>query len=142
MQLSNFLRDIGEDWERGRIYIPLEDLERFGYTEDDLARGVIDERFVALMRFEIGRTRHIYALADEGMRYIPRGSRFPVIVARRLYSEILERIEEAGYDVFSRRPDTPLPRKLAVAASCAAHNPSELVARLPLPGGAAIATPS
>src|SRR3712207_9258204 len=66
MQLSNFLRDVGEDWRRGRVYLPLEDLERFGYTEQDLASGVVDERFVALMSFEIERARRLYEIADEG----------------------------------------------------------------------------
>ncbi|HEV2092221.1 MAG TPA: phytoene/squalene synthase family protein, partial [Rubrobacter sp.] len=66
MQLSNFLRDIGEDWRRGRVYLPLEDLKHFGYEEEDLASGVVDERFVALMRFEIERARRLYAFSDEG----------------------------------------------------------------------------
>jgi phytoene synthase len=82
MQLTNFLRDVGEDWRRGRVYIPLEDLERFRYDEADLEGGVVDERFVELLRFEIRRTRRLYALADEGMGYIPRGRRYPVVVAR------------------------------------------------------------
>ena len=84
MQLSNFLRDVGEDWRRGRVYLPLEDLAHFGYKERDLASGVVDERFVALMRFEIERARRLYEVADQGIDYIPRGRRFPVVVARKL----------------------------------------------------------
>ncbi|MEW6636216.1 MAG: phytoene/squalene synthase family protein [Actinomycetota bacterium] len=129
MQLSNFLRDLGEDWRRGRVYLPLEDLDRFEYTERDLATGVVDERFVALMRFEISRARKLYEFSDEGMCLIPRGRRYPVIVARRLYAAILDEIEASGYDVFSRRAGTSRLRKVRVAAACALANPGELLAR-------------
>ena len=130
MQLSNFLRDVGEDWRRGRVYLPLEDLERFGYTERDFALGVVDERFVALMRFEIERARRLYEVADQGMGYIPRGRRFPVIVARELYAAILDRIEAHRYDVFSRRAQVSRPAKLLVAARCAANDPGEIADRI------------
>ncbi len=130
MQLSNFLRDVKEDWARGRIYLPLEDLERFGYTEQDLDAGVVDGRFEALMRFEISRARWLYEVADEGMRYIPQGRRYPVMVARELYATILDRIEAHDYDVFSRRADTTRPYKLRTAATIAARNPREILARL------------
>lgn len=139
MQLSNFLRDIGEDWERGRIYLPLEDMERFDYAEEDLAAGVVDERFVGLMRFQIGRARGLYEIADEGMSYIPRGRRYPVVVARHLYAAILERIEDAGYDVFSTRAETSSAYKLRVAAACAARDPGEWSARLVGFPGASVA---
>jgi phytoene synthase len=130
MQLSNFLRDVGEDWRRGRVYLPLEDLARFGYTERDLASGVVDERFAALMRFEIDRARRLYEVADEGMGYIPRGRRFPVVVARELYAAILGRIEAQHYDVFSRRAQVSRPAKLLVAARCAASAPGEIADRI------------
>ncbi len=130
MQLSNFLRDVGEDWRRGRVYLPLEDLARFGYTERDLASGVVDERFVNLMRFEIERARKLYDIADEGIGYIPRGRRFPVVVARELYAAILDRIEAQGYDVFSRRAQVSRPGKVVVAAGCAVRDPGEIAARI------------
>jgi phytoene synthase len=130
MQLSNFLRDVGEDWWRGRVYLPLEDLARFEYTERDLASGVVDERFVDLMRFEIERTRKLYKIADEGMGYIPRGRRFPVVVARELYAAILDRIEAQSYDVFSRRAQISRPAKVVVAARCAARDPGEIATRI------------
>lgn len=123
MQLSNFLRDVREDWERGRIYLPLEDLKRFGYSEEDLGTGQMNEAFVELMRFEIGRARMLYLAADGGMGYIPRGRRYPVLVARHLYAAILERIEELGYDVFSGRAGTTFAEKLRVAATCAVGEP-------------------
>ena len=130
MQLSNFLRDIGEDWRRGRVYLPLEDLAHFGYTQQDLASGVVDERFVALMRFEIERARRLYEVADEGMGYIPRGRRFPVVVARELYAAILDRIEAHNYDVFSHRAQISRPGKLLYAARCAARDPREIADRI------------
>ena len=130
MQLSNFLRDVGEDWRRGRVYLPLEDLARFGYTERDLASGVVDERFARLMRFEIERARKLYDIADEGIGYIPKGRRFPVVVARELYAAILGRIEAQRYDVFSRRAQVSRPAKLLIAAGCAAREPGEIADRI------------
>jgi phytoene synthase len=129
MQLTNFLRDIKEDWARGRIYLPLEDLGRFGYAEEELGQSVVDERFVSLMRFEVSRTRMLYRLADEGMHYIPQARRYPVVVARQLYEAILARIEAQGYDVFTRRAQTSLPYKLRVAAGCAIDDLPRLFAK-------------
>lgn len=118
MQLTNFLRDIGEDYrERGRIYLPLEDLERFGYTEAELANGLVTERFRALMRFEIARNRAIYRRAEQGIPALPPFARFPIRLAGRLYAAILERIERNGYDVFSRRAATSRAYKLRTATA-------------------------
>ncbi|MBA3789966.1 MAG: phytoene/squalene synthase family protein [Rubrobacter sp.] len=129
MQLSNFLRDIREDWERGRIYVPLEDLERFGYSEENISAGVVDKRFAGLMEFQIQRTRGLYDFAAHGMGYIPRGRRFPVLVAGELYEDILDRIEAQGFDVYTRRAETSQARKLAVMARVAAREPGEILAR-------------
>jgi phytoene synthase len=95
----------------------------------------VDERFVALMRFEIQRARELYRISDEGMSYIPRGRRYPVMVARELYAEILARIEAAGYDVFSRRAETGLTGKLRVAATRAARDGSRLQGVCKAPSG-------
>ncbi|MGW5361786.1 phytoene/squalene synthase family protein [Actinopolymorpha pittospori] len=111
-QLTNFLRDVGEDLDRGRIYLPQEDLERFG--ADPQARTTSPE-WRALMRFEIARNREIYASADRGIPMLPDRSARCVHTARVLYSEILERIEAADHDVFSVRARVPGRRKLAVA---------------------------
>ena len=129
MQLSNFLRDVGEDWERGRVYLPLEDLNRFGYSEEDLGMCRVNEAFVELMRFEIDRAQMLYLIADQGMRHIPRGRRYPVLVARHLYAAILDRIKDLDYDVFSSRAGTTLAEKLRVAAACAVREPGEILAR-------------
>ena len=117
MQLTNFLRDVGEDWrERGRIYLPLEDLRRFGVTPEDIAGERITEGFRALVRFEAERTRALYASADAGMHYIPPDARLPVRLARVLYARILDKIEGNGCDVFTRRARVPTWEKLAVLA--------------------------
>ena len=129
MQLTNFLRDIKEDWDRGRIYIPSEDLERFGYTEADISAGVVNKPFAGLMEFEIQRTRDLYDFAAEGMGYITRGRRFPVLVARELYEDILDRIEAQGHDVYTRRAETSQAHKIAVMARVAAREPGEILAR-------------
>ena len=141
MQLSNFLRDIREDWHRGRVYLPLEDLARFGYPEEDLGAGLVDERFVELMRFEVDRARRLYEFAGDGFGYIPRGRRYPVRVALELYAAILESIEAQGYDVFSRQAQTSGLAKLRVAAGCAARDPGEMLARGRLRKGVAFAPP-
>lgn len=117
MQLTNFLRDVGEDFSgRGRIYLPLEDLERFGVTESDIRRGVVTENVVALLRFEIARTREIYEHADAGIPYLPQYAQLPVRLARVLYSRILDKIEQNKYDVFTRRARVPTWEKLLTLA--------------------------
>ena len=114
MQLTNFWRDIGEDWAtRGRIYLPAEDMARFGYTEAMLREGVVNDAFRDLMRFEIARARRFYASADEGMRLIPAECRLPVRLARVLYAKILDKIEANGFDVFHRRARTTAMEKAA-----------------------------
>lgn len=111
-QFTNFLRDVGEDLDRGRVYLPQEDLERFG--ADPWARRVTPE-WRELMRFEIARTRDIYAAADRGIGMLPSRSARCVTTARVLYSRILARIEAADYDVFSRRARVHAAQKSAVA---------------------------
>ena len=132
MQLTNFLRDVGEDYrERNRIYLPLEDLERFDYSERDLASGIVDERWVRLMQFEIERNREIYRRAELGIPYLPEYAQYPIRLAGRLYAAILERIEANAYDVFSRRARTSKQFKLWTAttlwASSRVHSPVSLV---------------
>ena len=107
-QMTNFLRDVGEDLDRGRVYIPAEDLRRFG--ADPSAREVTPE-WAELMRFEIARTRAIYRQAADGIERLPRRAAACVRTAAVLYAEILSRIEANRYDVFSRRARVALPIK-------------------------------
>jgi 15-cis-phytoene synthase len=113
MQLSNILRDVGEDAQRGRIYLPLEDLESFNYTEKDLLTGVNDDRWKALMHFQIQRARKYYKEAEIGVRYLCRDARWPVWSALMLYQGILDAIERNDYDVFNKRAYVAKPVKIA-----------------------------
>jgi phytoene synthase len=102
-QLTNILRDIREDAERGRIYIPAEDLRRFGVTEEDLRAGRRDEAFLKLMRFEAARARSYYSESAPLLELIHPRSRSSLLALISIYSRLLERIEGTNYDVFSRR---------------------------------------
>jgi 15-cis-phytoene synthase len=112
MQLTNILRDIGEDAQRGRIYLPLEDLSYFQYTEKDLLNGVIDDRWVELMTFQIQRAREFYAQAEKGISALCRDARWPVWSSLMLYRNILSAIEKNHYEVFKRRAFVPTSNKV------------------------------
>jgi phytoene synthase len=117
-QLTNFLRDVGEDLDRGRVYLPQEDLRRFG--ADPALRRVTPE-WRELMRFEIERVRALYASADLGIGLLPPRSARCIAAARRLYAEIIDVIEAHDYDVFSQRARVPGWRKAAVVAGALAQ---------------------
>jgi 15-cis-phytoene synthase len=118
-QLTNILRDVGEDARRGRIYIPQDDLVRFDYTEADLLKGVVDERWRQLMRFQIQRARKYYAEAEIGVQVLNRDARWPVWSALMLYRQILDVIEQDNhFDVFSRRAFVPKSRQLMSLPGC------------------------
>ena len=115
MQMTNFLRDIKEDYQdRNRIYIPLEDLEQFGATEEQIRDNVCDEKFVSLMKFEIERTRQLYKDAEPGIDMLTKEGRFGVRMASRLYEAILDKIEQADYNVFDHRVYTKKREKLRI----------------------------
>lgn len=116
-QLTNILRDLGEDAARGRIYLPREDLDRFGYDGERLRQGVRDESFRALMRFEVQRARDYYA---SGWRLVPRLStsgQAVFLMMARTYRSLLGEIERRDYDVFSGRVRVPRWKKLLFALS-------------------------
>ncbi len=113
MQLTNILRDVGEDAQRGRIYLPLDDLAAFDYTEQDLLAGVNDDRWKAMMAFQIKRARQYYQDAEKGIKYLIRDSRLPVWASLMLYQGILGAIERNNYDVFNKRAFVAKPMKLA-----------------------------
>jgi phytoene synthase len=115
-QLTNILRDLGEDAARGRVYLPREDLERFGYAADDLRRGVRDDRFRALMRFEAGRARAYYAAAEPLAELLRPAGRAVFLTMLRTYRGLLDEIERRDYDVFSRRVRLSRLHKLWLAA--------------------------
>jgi 15-cis-phytoene synthase len=113
-QITNILRDVGEDARRGRIYIPLEDLARFNYSEDDLLKGVLDDRWRALMQFQIQRARNFYSEAERGITALSEDARLPVWAATMMYSKILDVIERNDYNNFRNRAFVPKSKKLSL----------------------------
>jgi phytoene synthase len=103
LQLTNILRDVGEDIGRGRVYLPQEDLARFHYTDEDVRRGVVDNRFKALMRFEMDRADALYDRSISGISLLNRDGRLAVAAAAILYRGILGKIHLNDYDVYTRR---------------------------------------
>lgn len=103
LQITNILRDIGEDWRSGRLYLPLDELAAYGLSEADLDRGRVDHRWRSFMRFQIERNRRLYAEANPGIALLHRDGRFAVAAASELYCAILGDIEAHDYDVFNRR---------------------------------------
>jgi 15-cis-phytoene synthase len=121
MQLTNILRDVGGDLALGRIYLPREDLERFDCSPGHLTqlyqdRCDPDDRFRALMRFQVARAHHYYVHGMSGIWLLPPGCRFPILVASRLYRRILTVIERKDYDVLHSRASTTFPEKVREAA--------------------------
>lgn len=114
-QLTNILRDLGEDARMGRVYLPQAELAEFGYTEADLRSEVRDDRFRALMEFQAARAHDYYARGAELHEYLSPAGR-PVLSAMfRIYSALLREIEKREFDVFTRRVRVSSPRKLAIA---------------------------
>jgi 15-cis-phytoene synthase len=113
-QLTNFLRDIDEDLDRGRVYVPQEDIRRFG-AESAFATRTATPEFRALMRFEIERVRALYEVADSGIALLPGRSGRCILAARTLYARILDRIEAQDHDVFAARARVPTWQKATTA---------------------------
>ena len=118
-QLTNFLRDVGEDLDRGRVYLPADELAAFGVDRDRLVRaraaGRADDRVRAALRDQVGHARRVYERARPGIAMLAPRSRPCVATASRLYGRILDLVEEAGCDVLSRRVAVSGGRRLAVA---------------------------
>ena len=130
LQLTNIVRDVGVDLKRGRVYLPQEDLRRFGCTEDDLRRGTVNAPVRALLTFEIARARQYFQSAA---RLLPRADARRLVAAEimgAIYQEILRRIERNGYDVFSQVIRVPRPARAMVALTTWARTLSGL--RLPV----------
>lgn len=118
-QLTNILRDLGNDAECGRVYLPQEDFARFGYREEDLLHRRYKPEFTALMQFEVARAKDYYAKAARALASLPRNERQALTVAeimRGVYGRILQRIEESGYRVLGDRVTLSSSHRLAVAA--------------------------
>ena len=115
MQLTNFLRDVGEDVGRGRIYLPLDELAMFRVPEQDVLDGRVTAEFVELMKFQIDRAHALYRQAEACIPLLPGYAQAPVMIALRLYERILDRIVRRNFDVFSGRARTSRLEKVSVA---------------------------
>ena len=102
-QLTNILRDVGEDRERGRIYLPQEDIEQFNYSEEKLLKGEINNQWKKLMKFQLTRARDWFQKSEDGIKWLSPDARWPVWTSLRLYRGILDSIERLDYDVFNNR---------------------------------------
>jgi 15-cis-phytoene synthase len=111
-QLTNIIRDVGEDAARGRIYLPLEDLARFHVSEAEILNSVYSPRFRQLIEFEAQRARDYYREAEEALADEDRGSMLAAEGMRLIYASLLERIARADYRVFDQRMRLSTPRKL------------------------------
>jgi len=103
LQITNILRDVGEDWQTGRVYLPTAELESFGLAEANLAAIQVDDRWRNFMRFQIERNRQLYREAWPGIAMLDPDGRFAISAAAQLYQAILDDIEANDYDVFNRR---------------------------------------
>ena len=132
-QITNILRDVGEDAEqRGRVYLPQQDMAKFGVTEQQLMDKVVDENYINLMKFEIARARMYYARALRGVPMLRPESRLPVQLSCDAYGKILDKIEENNYDSLTKRAYVGKWEKLAgIPASW--YRTLDIAKMLPLP---------
>lgn len=114
-QLANFIRDVGEDLDRGRVYLPLEDLGSVGLTRADLERRVVDDRVRRLLAYEIARVRRLSRSASAGIPLLAPESRPCIEAAQELYVGIVDEVERIDYQVFTRRASTSTVRRIRVA---------------------------
>jgi phytoene synthase len=112
LQLTNILRDVGEDYRMGRLYLPREELLTYGIREEDIAAGRVTENWRQFMKFQIGRARELYRTSLPGVKLLDKSGRFATYAAGILYARILDEIEKNDYDVFTRRAHTSTWTKL------------------------------
>lgn len=112
LQITNILRDVGEDWERGRLYLPQDELDKFGISEDDIEKGIVTDRWREFMRFQIDRNRRLYMESLPGIALLNKDGRFSIGAAGELYQLILDEIEKNDYDVFTKRAFVKPSKKL------------------------------
>lgn len=112
MQLTNILRDVKEDAAMNRIYLPQEDLRKFGVSEEQIFENRFDKNFAEMMKFQIERARDFYKKGEKGIALLDKDSRFTVLLASRIYARILDEIEKQNYDVFIKRAHTTKGQKI------------------------------
>jgi len=114
-QLANFIRDVGEDLDRGRIYLPLDELAQFGVTQEMLHAKKLTPEITAALKFQIERVRQLQREAEPGIQLLEASSRPCIMAASTLYCGIVDEVEKIGYDVFNKRAKTSTARRLKVA---------------------------
>ncbi len=117
LQLTNILRDIGEDARRGRVYLPQDEMASCGYSEADLMDGVINDAFCRLVRFQIERADGYYRRAHPGITLLDADCRLAVRLSSTLYRGILDRIRLNDFNVFTMRASVPLKTKLMTVST-------------------------
>jgi phytoene synthase len=116
-QLANFIRDVNEDLDRGRVYLPLDELARFGVDRAMLERRVLTPQIVEAVKFQIARVRSLQEEADVGIAYLDKTSRPCIRAASELYCGIVDEVEAIGYDIFNKRAKTSTARRARVAGA-------------------------
>jgi phytoene synthase len=116
LQLTNIIRDVGSDLRRGRLYIPLEDLKKFGCTEDDLRAGIVTQNVRNLLAFECERAREYYRKAEQALPRPDARGLIPARIMAAIYADLLRTIERSNFDVFRRRIRVRRPRQAMIAA--------------------------
>ena len=116
-QLANFIRDVSEDLDRGRVYLPLDELARFGVDRAMLERRALTPEIVEALKFQIARVRSLQDEADIGIAYLDKTSRPCIRAASELYCGIVDEVEAIGYDVFKKRAKTSTARRARVAGA-------------------------
>ena len=120
-QLANFIRDVGEDLDRGRIYLPLDELAKFGVDRAMLEQRTLTPEIIAALKFQIARVRQLQAESAAGIDYLDKVSRPCIRAASELYCGIVDEVEAIGYDIFNKRAKTSTARRARVAAGAYLH---------------------
>ena len=115
MQLTNILRDVKEDFVKGRIYVPLETRKLYGVTKESIEMGIVDANFQKLIEYEIERTKSIYKIAELGIKELPKQARYTILLASRVYGDILNQIKRNNYQILNQRAVVSKKRKLFIA---------------------------
>jgi phytoene synthase len=120
-QLANFIRDVGEDLDRGRIYLPLDELAQFGVDRAMLEQRTLTPEIIAALKFQIARVRQLQTESAAGIEYLDKVSRPCIRAASELYCGIVDEVEAIGYDIFNKRAKTSTARRARVAARAYLH---------------------
>jgi phytoene synthase len=114
-QLANFIRDVGEDLERGRIYLPLDELKRFEITRSELEQRVITPNLIEALKYQIDRVRRLQNHASSGIKFLEPESQPCIEAASELYCGIVDEVEKIDFQVFAKRAKTSTFRRIRVA---------------------------